>query len=555
MNIMSTFTTMVLSKARLAGVCCLALSVMFLTGCHNGSSGAGVAAGGGTGALLLAGAPTLDLNGDGLLSRTEATDDGTLTGTPLTTAAFDALDLNSDGSLGLNELIGVATLDFLNGGQLYDKWWVVSGDAAPTTDHPLWATQTGTNARTGADTWRCKECHGWDYIGAAGRYGTGSHHTGFAGIVPLVVDITRFDVFERIKTGHGYGAQGLTDAQVGDLAEFVLAGAFDVSTIIPVPGGAFTGTPATGAPLYATSCAGCHGATGLTMPPATGSNAYFNLYPGFLSNDNPEETQHKISFGHPGSSMSGLAATLSTADLSHLGAFSQTLPSMLPVPAGAPDLLNGGQLYDKWWAVTGATPPTTDHPEWAAQTTNLRTGSDTWRCKECHGWDYIGAAGRYATGSHFTGFAGIYPGMTLTDEQVYNKIWTDHQYGNKLSDDNIRDLVEFVQAGQLDITAIVATTGGAFIGSTANGSTLYNGAAACATCHDADGLRVPPLGSTNATFSLFPGFLSNDNPEETQHKISYGHPGSAMAGQALALTDAQIGEVGAHSQTLPAVAP
>jgi thiosulfate dehydrogenase len=52
---------------------------------------------------------------------------------------------------------------------LYDSWWTVTGTDRPTTDQPLWQTQT-TNTRTGADTWRCKECHGWDYQGKDGAY-------------------------------------------------------------------------------------------------------------------------------------------------------------------------------------------------------------------------------------------------------------------------------------------------------------------------------------------------------------------------------------------------
>src|SRR3990172_16524 len=48
------------------------------------------------------------------------------------------------------------------GGQLYDEWWGVLGTEAPVEDQPLWVTQT-TNTRSGGETWRCKECHGWDY--------------------------------------------------------------------------------------------------------------------------------------------------------------------------------------------------------------------------------------------------------------------------------------------------------------------------------------------------------------------------------------------------------
>ena len=67
------------------------------------------------------------------------------------------------------------------------------------------------------------------------------------------------------------------------------------------------------------------------------------------------------------------------------------------------DPIRGGLLYDKWWKPVGADAPEDDHPLWATQSTNERSGGDTWRCKECHGWDYQGADGAYGDGSHFTG--------------------------------------------------------------------------------------------------------------------------------------------------------
>ncbi|MCK4801506.1 MAG: hypothetical protein KAS84_05915, partial [Anaerolineales bacterium] len=75
--------------------------------------------------------------------------------------------------------------DSLRGGLLYDKWWKPLGLDAPEVDHPLWATQTD-NTRSGDDTWRCKECHGWDYKGADGAYSSGSHFTGFVGVIQMV---------------------------------------------------------------------------------------------------------------------------------------------------------------------------------------------------------------------------------------------------------------------------------------------------------------------------------------------------------------------------------
>ncbi len=43
-----------------------------------------------------------------------------------------------------------------------------------------------------------------------------------------------------------------------------------------------------------------------------------------------------------------------------------------------------------------------------------------------------------------------------------------------------------------------------------------------------------------------------DNPQETLHKIRWGHPGTAMPSMVdVGLTDQQIGDILAYAQTLP----
>lgn len=68
------------------------------------------------------------------------------------------------------------------GGRIYDNWWEALDRPEPTETNPAYPTDINTN-QTGAGTWRCKECHGWDYLGAEGIYGDGSHYTGIAGIL------------------------------------------------------------------------------------------------------------------------------------------------------------------------------------------------------------------------------------------------------------------------------------------------------------------------------------------------------------------------------------
>lgn len=228
----------------------------------------------------------------------------------------------------------------------------------------------------------------------------------------------------------------------------------------------------------------------------------------------------------------------------------------------AADTARGGALYDKYWAVKGLTEPTDDHPLWASRpdtTSNTRTGADTWRCKECHGWDYKGVDGAYGTGSHRTGVPGIF-NAGLSPQAAFDLLKDSaattthgHDYGAAgLSDADIWDLVKFVLEGQIDTDDIV-DGGGAFIGDAGNGQTLYNSGigtnTACAVCHGTDGL-IPPPG--HPEFEDWVGAIANENPWEFQHKVRFGQPGTAMPqAAAVGATDQEVGDLGAYSQTLP----
>ena len=88
-------------------------------------------------------------------------------------------------------------------------------------------------------------------------------------------------------------------------------------------------------------------------------------------------------------------------------------PSDLENPPDPLVLAHAGRLYDKWWVEAGIEEPTDDNPLWSLQSFNTRSGSDTWRCNECHGWDYRGQGGAYSSGSHFTGFPSIYGALSI----------------------------------------------------------------------------------------------------------------------------------------------
>ncbi len=85
-------------------------------------------------------------------------------------------------------------------------------------------------------------------------------------------------------------------------------------------------------------------------------------------------------------------------------------------------IARGGQLYDKWWAVIEAEPPKETHPAYPAA--GKKKGASTWRCKECHGWDYKGKDGAYAKGSHATGIEVVRGVVGMDPEKTHAiKVW------------------------------------------------------------------------------------------------------------------------------------
>jgi thiosulfate dehydrogenase len=218
------------------------------------------------------------------------------------------------------------------------------------------------------------------------------------------------------------------------------------------------------------------------------------------------------------------------------------------------DAVRGGLLYDKWWKVTGATEPTTDHPQWAMQTSNTRDGSTTWRCKECHGWDYKGQDGAYnSNNSHYTGFDGVYSARNMDMEELFDNIGsgTNHSFGDVMDDADVLDLTKFVLTGLIDMGQHINLSTKAVTGDTTTGMALYNAAADgnCAACHGSDG-KSRNFGDD--TEPVYVGTLADDNPWETLHKIRWGHPGSVMTSAVeLGLTDQETVDILAYTQTLP----
>ena len=429
-----------------------------------------------------------------------------------------------------------------DGGQLYDKWWKVNGGTEPAATFDLYTEASDGGGKTGSTTWRCKECHGWDYIGDQGRYSSGSHYTGFSGVyVSRTKSID--DIFDAIKDDGGDHdlSSVLSDEDVLDLTKFVREGLVDISLYLGSDGTAL-GDAAAGATLYAANCAACHGADGKLVTTFDGV--------GYLANDNPQETLHKIRWGHPGSAMPSAVADgdLTDAETGDILAYAQTLPEAVhyaTVNWDDANLKNGGLLYDKWWKMNGVTEPTTTFSLYSDSSDGgEKTGSTTWRCKECHGWDYIGDQGRYSSGSHYTDFDGLLDNKDDAKTAIFDAILDAggvHDLSAVLDNDDALDLTKFVVDGLVDMSLYFDSNGLA-TGDTTAGETLYT--ANCVSCHGVDGKQITTFDGV--------GYLSVDNPQETLHKIRWGHPGSAMPSGVVdgGLTDTETGDILAHAQTL-----
>lgn len=241
-------------------------------------------------------------------------------------------------------------------------------------------------------------------------------------------------------------------------------------------------------------------------------------------------------------------------------------PSPTPTPTPPIEEVNceggdpvmGGLLYDKWWTVNGADEPDDTNPTYPVETNpNMRTGSQTWRCKECHGWDYLGVDGFYGSGSHFTGIIGVFEAMVLSDTTLFNILrdGTDGDTGvmtgyseAQLSDMDVCDLVEFIQNETVDLMDFVDfDTKAAIAPDLANGMTLYNGS--CIFCHGVDGqaLDIDDAGLRE---------LADANPVEFVHKIRFGQPDTLMPSSIdVGWTDQEVIDVLGYAQTLPLVVP
>jgi len=249
--------------------------------------------------------------------------------------------------------------EIVRGAQLYDKWYAVLGVDAPAGNMPIWNRQS-TNTLSGPDTWRCSECHGWDYRGNQGEYRSGSHYTGFPDLLTLVQSLTVEDIVNHLNgdldPAHNFSLY-LDEASINQLAVFLENGIIDDSRYInPISLRVIDPDITHGQDLYQSTCQKCHGADGTTIVFRTSG---IIEYLGSIANRDPWRFLHRTRFGVAGTDMPiGYDLGWNPEDGRDLLAFAQTLPTggeivgePTPNPQSTSAPLLGGPARNLWTGI------------------------------------------------------------------------------------------------------------------------------------------------------------------------------------------------------------
>lgn len=392
-------------------------------------------------------------------------------------------------SLAAGPAIASDEASIARGGRLYDNWMHESKEREPVQPHPAFDARRARVAA--ADTWRCVECHGWDYKGNHGMAGIRSRQGGDPAAIAALLK----------RPPHGY-EDLMHEGDMMDLGHFVSGGQVDMGVMIE--SARQLKTAAGFEKRFATICASCHGLDGSRLRELTPL--------GDLSRKRPSEVLHVVLNGHAGGNMPALRA-FGRDMASGMLAYLQTLPSLNL----AASIANGGRLYDDWQLETGhkqALP----HPAYPPKAYYANAASTTWRCRECHGWDYKGSQGQYASGKHATGIKGIRAMAGADPERIMETLRDQtHLYGAVLKHRDLQDLANFVGLGQIDMDAAIDPQTRLSRGNARQGAAYYQ--TMCAGCHGVEGRSIA---------KPFLGRLARTEPWEALHTMLNGHPDDTM---------------------------
>jgi len=208
-------------------------------------------------------------------------------------------------------------------------------------------------------------------------------------------------------------------------------------------------------------------------------------------------------------------------------------------------IARGARLYDNWMEEILGHKPKQNHSAYPKN--GRKRGYPTWRCKECHGWDYKGNTGVYKVGDHATGIKGVFDIKGEYPEDIINKIMApSHGFSETQLPHAAQELLAaFLARGQINMDKYIDRKTRKARGEIKRGGQSYQ--TICVTCHGFDGKDI---NFKSKRFPEYVGSVCAKNPWEALHKIRFGQPGVGMI--ALANKDIQFSvDILAYCQTLP----
>lgn len=205
------------------------------------------------------------------------------------------------------------------GGRLYDQWWAVLFADPPEGTHPR---HPGTGEEPASESWRCVSCHGWDYRGRNGAYGSGPNYTGIVGIdgaagrdLWSIVGVLRDDT-------HSFTKDLIPDDAALALALFVSHGQVDTEPLVDPATGRIAGDPERGRAVFQNLCAICHDFDGRAW---IEGEAGIGDTLGAIARNDPWRALHKVMNGQTYADMPAMRA-LGLQTVLDVLSYVQTLP-------------------------------------------------------------------------------------------------------------------------------------------------------------------------------------------------------------------------------------
>ncbi len=401
------------------------------------------------------------------------------------------------------------------GGRIYSDWMIELDEQAPEKGNPTYLGAKQSE-REIAKSWRCVTCHGWDYKGVKPIKGV----LGMAAKDPEAV----IEILKDAQHGYQEFFQG---DDLLDVARFISQGLLNVDELVEAQTGRAKASGDMERPFFETVCAMCHGADGQSLP---------GVSLGRFASHQPYLTLHTLLNGHPGAVMPSLRA-FDQKVVIELLAYMQRLPEN----ASLVSIVRGGRLYDNWFIETGRDVPMGVHPAYPRNIENDLPPKQTWLCRECHGWDYLGQAGQYEQGRHFTGIKGITAKRGADIKEILAILKDkNHQYGGVMTMQDLLDLANFVSEGQVNMDAYIDRQTKKVKSDFKKHHKFYP--TLCGNCHGEKGRAIRTIKAL--------GRVANEDPWKALHKVLNGHPAEEMPAW-RSLDKEIIRDLMGYIQTLP----